>query len=333
MKPENKALRSGAIAIAFAVALRLAAYAFPDAAAQVLQSPNLHKALVFLSTGRVLVHRPQPTEPDVTQPPVTEPAPTEPAPTQPARPAFTQADAELTSISGNYKNTVDKESLLTQPLDWDLTVDAPTVLIVHTHGSESYENTEGYTPSSAYRTLDENYNMLSIGDHVAKKLQDAGITVLHDRQLHDYPSYNGAYTNSRKSVRTYLEENPSICLVLDLHRDAAEDASGKQISYTVESKYGKTAKLMMVMGKDTSARPHKNWQENLSLALKLQVQLERECPGITRAVSLWASRLNQDLCPGAVLVEVGAAGNTRQEALNAAELLADAVISLAAGSA
>lgn len=326
MKPENKALRAGAVAIACAVVLRLAAYAFPDAAAQVLQSPKLHKALVFLSTGRVAIHTPQPTKADSTQPVITQPQPTEPA-----RPVFTEADAALCSISGKYKDTVDKQALLTQPLSWDLYAEAPTVLILHTHGSESYENTEGYTPSSEYRTLDENYNMISIGDLVARRLEQAGIRVLHDRQLHDYPSYNGAYTNSRKSLRNYLQENPSICLVLDLHRDAAEDSSGKQISYCVESKYGKTAKLMMVMGMDTAARPHKNWQENLSLALKLQAQLERQTPGITRPISLWAARLNQDLSSGAILVEVGAAGNTRQQALNAAELLADAIISIARG--
>ena len=95
MKPENKALRAGAVAIACAVVLRLAAYAFPDAAAQVLQSPKLHKALVFLSTGRVAIHTPQPTKADPTQPVITQPQPTEPA-----RPVFTEADAALCSICG-----------------------------------------------------------------------------------------------------------------------------------------------------------------------------------------------------------------------------------------
>jgi stage II sporulation protein P len=226
----------------------------------------------------------------------------------------------------------DLARLLEQPLTWNLRQQEPTVLILHSHATESYTpGGRSYTEASPFRTLDEQNNMLSIGDLVAERLEEAGITVLHDRQLHDYPSYNGSYVNARASMQKYLEEYPSILLVLDLHRDAAEDASGKQIAYTAESKYGKTAKLMMVMGMDTAARPHKNWQENLSLALKLQVLLEKECPGVTRPISLWASRLNQDLCSGAVLVEVGAAGNTRQEALNAAELLSDAIISLAHG--
>lgn len=329
MNSDKNVLKAGAIVIACAALLRLISYGLPDAASEILSSPSIAKAMLFLSSGRVLVHRPE----DITTAtePLATPAVTEPPPTESAKPSFTAKDGDLAKISGNYRDKADKASLLTKPLAWDLTVDAPTVLILHTHGSESYENTEGYKPSSEYRTLDENYNMLSIGDLVAERLEEAGITVLHDRQLHDYPSYNGSYVNARASIQKYLEEYPSILLVLDLHRDAAEDASGKQIAYTAESKYGKTAKLMMVMGMDTAARPHKNWQENLSLALKLQVLLEKACPGVTRPISLWASRLNQDLCSGAVLVEVGAAGNTRQEALNAAELLSDAIISLAHG--
>lgn len=327
MDPGKKALRAGAAAIVCAAVLRLASYAFPEAATAILSSPELTKAMFFLSSGRILVHKPEETPPS--SPPATQP----PAPTQPEKPVFTEEDVSLVSVSGNYKDLVDKQALLTQPLTWDLYGDAPTVLILHTHGSESYENTEGYAPSSEYRTLDENYNMLSIGDAVAARLEAEGIGVLHDRQLHDYPSYNGSYTNARKSLQQYLKDYPSIRLVLDLHRDAAEDASGRQIARTAESKYGKTAKLMLVMGMDTQARPHKNWQENMALALKLQAQLEKSCPGITRPTALWASRLNQDLSCGAVLVEVGAAGNTRQEALNAAALLADAVIALSHGSA
>ena len=77
---------------------------------------------------------------------------------------------------------------------------------------------------------------------------------------------------------------------------------------------------------------HTDWQDNLSFATKLQVQLEKQVPGICRPISVRAQRYNQDLCPAAVLVEVGAAGNDRQEALLAAEYLANAIISLACGA-
>lgn len=88
------------------------------------------------------------------------------------------------------------------------------------------------------------------------------------------------------------------------------------------------AQLMVVLGTN-----HKGYEENLSLGLKLHTQLERQAPGITRPLQLRAQRFNQDLSPGALLVEVGAAGNSRTEALRAADQLAEAIITLAKGSA
>ncbi len=327
MDQDKRALRIGAAAIACAAVLRLLSYALPNGLSALWESGTIQKTAVFLTAGRVLVHKPQPTDPPETQSPTSAPAPTVPETTLPG---FSALDAEGLSLA--WDGPLDKAALLTQPLEWDLYSDEPTVLILHTHGSESYENTEGYVPSSDYRTLDENYNMLSIGDALAERLEAGGIRVLHDRQLHDYPSYNGSYVNARESIQQYLADCPSIRLVLDLHRDAAEDAQGNQVRYTVDSPYGKAAKLMFVMGSHTDARPHPNWQENLSLALKLQAAMEQSAPGITRTTSVWRSRLNQDLSPGAVLVEVGTAGNTRQEALNAAAVLADAVLHLGKGT-
>jgi len=95
----------------------------------------------------------------------------------------------------------------------------------------------------------------------------------------------------------------------------------------VETGTEEVAKMMLVVGTN-----HVAWQENMALAVKLQAQLEKLCPGICRPTSLRTARFNQDLSGGMVLVEMGAAGNTRQEALLAAEYLADAVISLAHGT-
>ena len=221
----------------------------------------------------------------------------------------------------------DIETLLLAPLDWDLTGDEPTVLIFHTHASESYTKTEQYTESSQYRTLNEEYNVISVGEQVAQLLEQQGICVLHDKSLHDYPSYNGSYSNSRASVEKYLQDYPSIRLVLDVHRDAMVDSMGKQIGYTVDTEKGKAAKVMLVVGGNNTA-----WKENMSLAVKLQARLETLCPGICRPISLRKSKFNQQLSPGAILIEMGAAGNTRQEALVAAEYVAEAVLSLSQGA-
>ena len=219
-----------------------------------------------------------------------------------------------------------------QPLSWDLTGAEPTVLILHTHTTESYtRGPEIYAETSQYRTLDEQYNMLSIGDAVAAVLEEAGIGVVHDRQLHDYPSYNGSYVHARTAMEEILKQYPSVRLVLDLHRDALE-REGQQLRPVADIRGEKAAQLMLVVGTDVSRPSHENWQENLSLALKLHAQLERSCPGIMRPMNLRPERFNQDLSPGALLVEVGAAGNTHAEALRAAQLLASAVVDLAGGT-
>ena len=77
---------------------------------------------------------------------------------------------------------------------------------------------------------------------------------------------------------------------------------------------------------------HANYEENLSLGLKLHAQLEQQAPGIMRPLQLRAQRFNQDLSPGALLIEVGAAGNTLDQALAAVDPLSHAIIDLAEGT-
>ena len=88
----------------------------------------------------------------------------------------------------------------------------------------------------------------------------------------------------------------------------------------------------VAMGTDEAGLSHPDWEENLSLALKLHARLEQQCPGIMRPLILRSQRFNQDMSPGALLVEVGAAGNTHDEALAAAEQLAEAIAALTLGT-
>ena len=249
-----------------------------------------------------------------------------------ALPVVSEADGDLAGILYACSLRPDLKTLLEKPLTWNLRGQEPRVLILHTHATESYtQHMEDYVESSAFRTLDTRYNMISIGDRVAQMLRQAGIPVIHDQTLHDYPSYNGSYNHARKSIEQILEENPGICLVLDLHRDASGDLKN-QFRPVVSSDRGDVARIMLVMGTNAGGQSHPNWQENLSLGLKLQSQLERQLPGITRDTSLRSQRFNQDLTTGSLLIEMGAAGNSHEEALRAAEELARAIIALSRGT-
>jgi stage II sporulation protein P len=261
--------------------------------------------------------------------------------TVPAGPAadqltFTPADGARVSLryGDNCNYRPDVQALLLQPLQWQLREADPTVLIIHTHGSESYTRQPGqdYAPSGDYRTLDTDHNMIALGDYLTSLLEAAGIRVIHDRSIHDYPSYNSSYENSRLAAQDFLRQHPSIRLVLDLHRDAVLLNDGSQFAPMVTAAGEQVARLMLVVGTDGSGMYHPLWRENLATALKLQALLERQVPGITRPTILRAQRFNHDLSPGAMIVEIGATGNTLQQAMAAVPYLADAIIALSAGA-
>ena len=327
MEAERRSLQIGAVVVTGAILFRLLSGGALTSIAQVFAQPEVASFMLYLETGRVI--RPAQTQ---------TPAPVIPEETEPAQPetqppaVFTEEDAQTVEVLNYNGYEADLEELITRPLSWNLKQDVPTVLILHTHGTESYTKTEDYTESSAYRTLDEDYNVVSVGTYLARLLEEQGIRVIHDKTLHDYPDFDGSYDHARASIKDYLEKYPEICLVLDLHRDAVELKNGQQFRGTVSTEKGTSAQLMMVVGTDAGGLHHPNWEENMSLAVKLHAQLEKTAPGICRSISFRTQRFNQDLCPGGTLIEVGAAGNTRQEALLAAEYLADAIVALAGGS-
>lgn len=336
METDRKVLQLGAAVILCALIFRLGSYGVMETNSKPVNVQSLARAILYLETGRSArmpeIAPASPTE--QTRPEGEETAKTpEILPEKPKPIQFSAADAELVSVRNTSSYEVSTEAALLTPLTWELTGEEPTVLILHTHGSESYVNNEGYDQDTLYRTLDTRYNVVSLGDYLAALLEEQGIAVLHDRTLHDYPSYSGSYGNSREAVQAYLEAYPTIRLVLDLHRDAITDSAGNQVGYTLETEKGTAAKLMLVMGTGSGGLHHPNWQENFALSVKLQAQLEKTQPGICRELNLRPSRYNQDLMTGMVLVEMGAAGNTRQETLVAVEILAETIATLAHGTA
>lgn len=207
--------------------------------------------------------------------------------------------------------------------------EGPKVLIYHSHATESYtmEGTDVYEPSGDHRTLDTNYNMVRVGEEMKAVFEAAGIGVVHDTTLYDYPSYNDAYNRSVQGVAENLKKYPSIVLVLDVHRDALVDTDGtiyKVVAGTVDN----CAQVMMLLGTDNSGQTHPNWKVNLALALSIQSALANKWSTLARPLVLRPTRFNQHLSTGMILVEVGTHGNTLQEAITAARLYARTVVEL-----
>ena len=315
---ERRCMRLCAGVLTFAVLLRLWAGGVLIPVGQALQSSPAASFFLYLHTGRVVRALPE----------ADEPQPQHQAEIAAEGPRFSADDLSLVELSNEPGLSPDLESLLTQPLDLHPAEEAPRVLILHSHTTESYTQTaDRYTESSPYRTLDPGHNMIALGNIVADILTEAGIGVIHDTDFHDYPSYNGSYTHAAASTKAYLEAYPTIELILDLHRDAADTPTGQMATQcTIGGE--KAAQLMFVLGTDKRLK-HPDWEENLSLALKLQVLLEKENPGICRKLSLSQNRYNQHLGKYALLIEIGAAGNTLEQAKLAAVELGEAIAQLA----
>ena len=242
-------------------------------------------------------------------------------PTDPS--GYTVCGRTYISNSTDYPLSV---SDLQQPFAAHLSEDGPQILILHTHGSEAYTpaGDETIVWSGDHRTTDTRCNVVRVGDEIADVLSGAGISVLHDRTLYDYPSYAGSYDRSLVAIQNYLKQYPSIRFILDVHRDAIEDGQGNQ--YKVVSAIdgeGTAAQLSIVVGSDGSGLTHPNWIENLRLAVAIQENILAKYPTLMRPVLLRNSRYNQHATAGSLLVEVGSAGNSPEEAVLAGRLFAE----------
>ena len=205
--------------------------------------------------------------------------------------------------------------------------EGPQVLIVHTHGSEAYTMPPGqeYEESSECRTTDCAYNVVRVGDEIAAALEEAGLTVLHDPTLHDYPQYSGAYDRSLAAIESYLEQYPTISFVLDVHRDAIADGEGNMVKVVSNVAGVNAAQMTFVIGTDGGGLEHPQWRENLKLAAAVQQRLCEDYPTLMRPITVRNSRYNQHVTTGSLLVEMGAAGNSLDEALLSARLLGQAL--------
>ena len=233
--------------------------------------------------------------------------------------------AGYTTVRGVYiKNasnkTLDAAALAEPGFAAKLTDSAPQVLILHTHGSEAYTMPAGreYVSTGTCRTANTTCNAVRVGDEIASVLSAYGISVLHDRTLYDDPLYEGAYGRSVEGIEAYQEKYPSLTFILDIHRDAVEDAQHRQYKL-VSLEDPHAAQLSFIMGSN-----HDGWEENLKLAIAVAEAIKADYPTVMRPITLRNSNYNQHKSLGSMLVEVGAAGNSLEEALFSARIFAAA---------
>ena len=223
---------------------------------------------------------------------------------------------------------IDIQSALEKPVTLSVENKAePTVLIFHTHTTECYEmlNLGWYTADYVTRSEDPARNMVRVGTALCEELEKMGIGVIHDTQIHD-AKYTGAYDRSRESIEKIMQENPSIKVVIDVHRDAIKQSDGTRVKPTATVNGKKAAQIMIIAGcEDGKVTSFPSWEENLTFALRLQEIAETEYPGLMRPLLFSARKYNMDVTPCSVLLEMGSDSNTLEEAEYSGRLIGTAL--------
>lgn len=213
------------------------------------------------------------------------------------------------------------DDLLGRSMKIDTKEGGPKVLIYHTHSQEEFKDS---TPG------DTSESIVGVGEYLTELLNEKGIETIHDTGVYDIINgkldRSNAYGKAEEAVSAILKENPSIEVVIDLHRDGV--AADTHLVTEINGK--PTAKIMFFNGLSRSrtngdieylSNPY--IQDNLAFSLQMKLACEDQYPGFTRSIYLRAYRYNLHLMPKSLLIEAGAQTNTVEEMMNAMEVLSD----------
>lgn len=249
----------------------------------------------------------------------------EPAsPTEPPMPDKAQiCSAENLDLNNATDYNVDVNALCAEELTFKVDGDEPQVLVMHTHTTECYDGDQ--MSGETERNTDETLNVVAVGEEICRVLEENGIKTLHDKTYHDYPSYQGSYTRALSTIENQLAANPSIKIVLDVHRDAFIYSDGSKLKVECEQNGVSASQVMLVVGSNSMGLWHENWRENLKFAAKIQNAANIMYPGLMRPINLRTERFNGHTTNGSLILEVGSNGNTLSQAKEGGKYVARAI--------
>lgn len=202
----------------------------------------------------------------------------------------------------------------------------PSVLIYHTHTSESFlPYGDSFDADYPNRSGDPSRNMTAVGDAICESLSERGISSVHDCTVYDAPMFTGAYYRSADGMTKILEKYPSIKIVLDIHRDGIINEDGSLVAPIAGIDGKNAAQFMIITGCDDGDMGMPDYMENFKLACLLQNCAEEAYPDLARALLFDYRNYNQDISTGALLIEVGSHGNSLDEAVYTGELLGNII--------
>ena len=213
------------------------------------------------------------------------------------------------------KKIFDVEALLNTNLSMKKTSE-PQIYIFHTHGAS-----EHFIDS---KPGDKSESVVGVGTYLADILEKKyGYQVIHDET--EYDRINGkidrnkAYNKAATGLKKALKENPSIQVVIDLHRDGV----GNKVHRLTTINGKKTAQVMFFNGLSRNRKgdirylKNDNLQANLSFSLQMKMKCMELYPNLAKPVYLKSYRYNLHMRKRSLLIELGNENNTLAEAKNA----------------
>ncbi len=206
----------------------------------------------------------------------------------------------------------------------------PLVLILHTHGTEAYSpNGAVSTPASAVqRSSDTSQNMIAVGKVMSDLLNEAGIPTIHCEIMHDLDSYTRSYNLAADTIQKYLKQYPSIKYVFDVHRDAIVRTNGDLIRPITVINGEIAAQIMLLVGTNEAGADHPSWEDNMTVATHLQRRLTLSYTRFARPINIRTASFNEQFTKGSLLIEIGSAANSLEEAKVAAKYLTYSIIDM-----
>ena len=219
-------------------------------------------------------------------------------------------------------NLLDVNEMLSKDMTLKENITGPQILIYHTHSQETYKG---------------GGSVVDVGDYLTELLtQQYGLQVLHHKGEYDVNDRDHAYSNALPAVQKVLADNPTIEVVIDLHRDGVPETT----HLVTELDGRSTAKIMFFNGLSyTTSRGELTYlnnpyrKDNLSFSFQMQLAAAEYYPNLTRKIYLKGYRYNMHVCAKTLLIEVGAQTNTYEEAKNAMIPLADILTKVLKGEA
>lgn len=197
----------------------------------------------------------------------------------------------------------------------DSSGDNPLAGIYTTHNAETY-----YGEKKPAKSEGTNAGVMRVAVVLETALRDKyNIAAARSEQIHDYPDWNLSYTKSKETAKSLLSKNPSIQVLLDIHRDA-----GVKEKQTVVINGRSAAKVLIIVG-SAQRLENPNWKKNKEFADKVNAKMNELYPDLSRGVRVQSGRYNQHLHPHAILLEMGNAKNSLAEAEVSAGLMAHVI--------